>query len=55
MFQDFKEEEGDPHNLFLPRLGSAPRRVWPKHLNACVGHEHFMPTKHFESVIQILQ
>ena len=33
-------EEGDPCDLFLPRPGSAPGRIWPKNNNTCKG-----PTK----------
>ena len=27
----------DPHDLFLPRPGSAPGRIWPKNNNTCKG------------------
>ena len=30
-------EEGDPFDLFLPRPGSAPWRIWPKNNNTCKG------------------
>ena len=30
-------EEGDPHDLFWPRPGSAPGRIWPKNNNTCKG------------------
>ena len=30
-------EEGDPHDLFMPRLGSTPGRIWPKNNNTCKG------------------
>ena len=30
-------EEGDPRDLFSPRPGSAPGRIWPKNNNTCKG------------------
>ena len=34
-----------PPDLFWPRPGSAPGRIWPKHLTRVRGHEHCIPTK----------
>ena len=30
-------KKGTPHDLFLPRPGSAPGRIWPKNNNTCKG------------------
>ena len=37
-------EEGDPHDLFLPRPGSAPGRIWPENNNTCKDLEYFIHT-----------
>ena len=29
----------------LPRPGSTPGQIWPKHFMHVLGHEHFIPTK----------
>ena len=38
-------EEGDPHDLFLLRPGSALGRYGRSTLTHVRGHEHFIPTK----------
>ena len=39
----FEEETPSPFDLFLPHPGSAPGRIWPKHLNACAGSWELHP------------
>ena len=37
--------EGNPWDLFWPRPGSTPGRIWPKSQYKCAGHDYFIPTK----------